>query len=322
MCAPSCRARRVIARGSRGAHRRARDLLKKYKDAYYNGHPLVSDAAYDQLEDELRALDPARPCWPAWAPPCPQGQATGGRRRGHRVGEGPAQDPHGLAQQGRRRGRVPRVGRPLRGARRQGEAPQGAGRPVRHREAGRHLARGHLRGWRDDRGHHPRRRPDRRAHHRQRRPNEGRLAPAQGAAQRLRPRRDHPQADGHEAVVPERLQRPQHGVGHRQALRRQPAASTSPCCSTISRARTRSTRSRSSRASSSWASRRRISIPPTRPGSSSCTSNTPPASGPRWTTTSTGWSSAATRSARRRCSASWAVGRARPSPSSSPRRPR
>ena len=34
------------------------DLLKKYKDAYYNGHPLVSDAAFDQLEDELRALDP------------------------------------------------------------------------------------------------------------------------------------------------------------------------------------------------------------------------------------------------------------------------
>ncbi|WP_293274056.1 hypothetical protein [Nannocystis sp.] len=34
-------------------------LLRKYKDAYYNGHPLVSDAAYDQLEDELRALDPS-----------------------------------------------------------------------------------------------------------------------------------------------------------------------------------------------------------------------------------------------------------------------
>ncbi len=33
-------------------------LLKQYKDAYYNGQPLVSDAAYDQLEDELRALDP------------------------------------------------------------------------------------------------------------------------------------------------------------------------------------------------------------------------------------------------------------------------
>src|SRR5512139_4315914 len=33
-------------------------LLKKYKDAYYNGEPLVSDAAYDALEDELRELDP------------------------------------------------------------------------------------------------------------------------------------------------------------------------------------------------------------------------------------------------------------------------
>src|SRR5687768_12703281 len=34
-------------------------LLKKYKDAYYNGTPLVTDAAYDALEDELRELDPA-----------------------------------------------------------------------------------------------------------------------------------------------------------------------------------------------------------------------------------------------------------------------
>src|SRR5690349_21984246 len=33
-------------------------LLKKYKDAYYNGTPLVSDAAYDALEDELRTLAP------------------------------------------------------------------------------------------------------------------------------------------------------------------------------------------------------------------------------------------------------------------------
>src|SRR5262245_53494670 len=33
-------------------------LLRKYKDAYYNGEPLVTDAAYDALEDELRALDP------------------------------------------------------------------------------------------------------------------------------------------------------------------------------------------------------------------------------------------------------------------------
>ena len=32
------------------------ELLGRYKDAYYNGTPLVSDAAYDQLEDELRAL--------------------------------------------------------------------------------------------------------------------------------------------------------------------------------------------------------------------------------------------------------------------------
>jgi len=33
-------------------------LLRNYKDAYYNNTPLVSDAAYDALEDELRALDP------------------------------------------------------------------------------------------------------------------------------------------------------------------------------------------------------------------------------------------------------------------------
>ncbi len=33
-------------------------LLKKYKDAYYNGTPLVSDAAYDALEDELREVAP------------------------------------------------------------------------------------------------------------------------------------------------------------------------------------------------------------------------------------------------------------------------
>jgi DNA ligase (NAD+) len=34
------------------------ELLRKYKDAYYNGQPLVSDAAYDVLEDELRELAP------------------------------------------------------------------------------------------------------------------------------------------------------------------------------------------------------------------------------------------------------------------------
>jgi DNA ligase (NAD+) len=36
-------------------------LLKKHKDAYYNGQPTISDAAYDQLEDELRELDPKHP---------------------------------------------------------------------------------------------------------------------------------------------------------------------------------------------------------------------------------------------------------------------
>ncbi len=34
------------------------ELLRKYKDAYYNGQALVSDAAYDALEDELRELEP------------------------------------------------------------------------------------------------------------------------------------------------------------------------------------------------------------------------------------------------------------------------
>lgn len=32
--------------------------LQRYKDAYYNGTPLISDAAYDALEDQLRAIDP------------------------------------------------------------------------------------------------------------------------------------------------------------------------------------------------------------------------------------------------------------------------
>ncbi len=33
-------------------------LIRKHKDAYYNGTPVISDAAYDALEDELRELDP------------------------------------------------------------------------------------------------------------------------------------------------------------------------------------------------------------------------------------------------------------------------
>ena len=35
--------------------------LTRYKAAYYNDSPLVSDAAYDALEDQLRALDPKHP---------------------------------------------------------------------------------------------------------------------------------------------------------------------------------------------------------------------------------------------------------------------
>src|SRR5437879_13848640 len=34
-------------------------LLLTYNDAYHNDAPLVSDAAYDALEDELRELDPS-----------------------------------------------------------------------------------------------------------------------------------------------------------------------------------------------------------------------------------------------------------------------
>ena len=34
------------------------DKLTTAATAYYNGTPLMSDAAYDQIEDELRALDP------------------------------------------------------------------------------------------------------------------------------------------------------------------------------------------------------------------------------------------------------------------------
>jgi DNA ligase (NAD+) len=46
-------------------------LLAKYKDAYYNGEPLVSDAAYDQLEDELRALAPEHPLLASVGAPVP-----------------------------------------------------------------------------------------------------------------------------------------------------------------------------------------------------------------------------------------------------------
>jgi DNA ligase (NAD+) len=37
------------------------ERLATYRERYYAGAPVVSDAAYDALEDELRALDPAHP---------------------------------------------------------------------------------------------------------------------------------------------------------------------------------------------------------------------------------------------------------------------
>jgi DNA ligase (NAD+) len=52
------------------------ELLRKYKDAYYNGEPLVSDAAYDALEDELRVLHPDHPVLRSiGAPLSPRGEA-------------------------------------------------------------------------------------------------------------------------------------------------------------------------------------------------------------------------------------------------------
>lgn len=35
--------------------------VERYRASYYAGHPEISDAAYDALEDELRALDPTHP---------------------------------------------------------------------------------------------------------------------------------------------------------------------------------------------------------------------------------------------------------------------
>lgn len=57
--------RTTTGAGTQRASRRSIDelaaLLQKYKDAYYNAAPLVSDAAYDALEDELRERAPAHP---------------------------------------------------------------------------------------------------------------------------------------------------------------------------------------------------------------------------------------------------------------------
>ena len=46
-------------------------LLQKYKDAYYNQQPLVSDAAYDALEEELRSLAPEHPILSSIGAPVP-----------------------------------------------------------------------------------------------------------------------------------------------------------------------------------------------------------------------------------------------------------
>lgn len=47
-----------------GNEARAKDLaarIERHRAAYYNGHPEISDAAFDALEDELRSLDPTNP---------------------------------------------------------------------------------------------------------------------------------------------------------------------------------------------------------------------------------------------------------------------
>lgn len=41
--------------------RELEDEIKKHREAYYNDQPLISDEAYDALEDELRELDPDNP---------------------------------------------------------------------------------------------------------------------------------------------------------------------------------------------------------------------------------------------------------------------
>src|SRR5689334_22124725 len=51
-------------------------LLRKYKDAYYNATPLVSDAAYDALEDELRELDPEHELLKSVGAPAPAAGAA------------------------------------------------------------------------------------------------------------------------------------------------------------------------------------------------------------------------------------------------------
>ena len=48
----------LIARNVQARLKELEKTLKKYRKAYDNDEPLVSDAAYDKLEDELRKLNP------------------------------------------------------------------------------------------------------------------------------------------------------------------------------------------------------------------------------------------------------------------------
>jgi DNA ligase (NAD+) len=47
--------------GDRGTADELGERLERYRASYYAGTPAISDAAYDALEDELRALDPTHP---------------------------------------------------------------------------------------------------------------------------------------------------------------------------------------------------------------------------------------------------------------------
>lgn len=56
------------------------ERLRKYKDAYYNGKPLVDDATYDALEAELRRVAPEHPLLEEVGSPIRQGRKWRKRR--------------------------------------------------------------------------------------------------------------------------------------------------------------------------------------------------------------------------------------------------
>ncbi|MBI4952098.1 MAG: NAD-dependent DNA ligase LigA [Myxococcales bacterium] len=61
----------LAPRGSRDRVDALAARLERYRASYYAGQPDVSDAAYDALEDELRALDPAHPALARVGAPTP-----------------------------------------------------------------------------------------------------------------------------------------------------------------------------------------------------------------------------------------------------------